>query len=231
MKYQQQVKVSQAFGKKDNVGKSIPDTIVQPDSPTKGSILRKAFARLVLRLARWRTVGDVPSSGILVGAPHTSNWDWVAMLLLMWSGGVQPRVLIKREIMDTPLRPLLRATGGISLDRKNPGGVVRDLIAEAKNGEPFLLIIAAEGTRTKGDYWKSGFYRIAKETGLPVSLGFIDGPTRTMGFGPSFMPTDDVVADMDAVRAFYADKQGVHPDRRTEPRLREEDAPDRTRTP
>ena len=185
--------------------------------------MRKALARLVLRLARWRTVGDVPRSGILVGAPHTSNWDWVAMLLLMWSGGVPPRVLIKAEIMRTPLGPLLRANGGISLDRQNPGAVVRKLVAEARSGDPFLLIIAAEGTRKKVDYWKSGFYRIAKQSGLPISMGFIDGPTRTMGFGPSLIPTVDVVADMDVVRAFYADKHGVHPQLRTEPRLREED--------
>ncbi len=188
--------------------------------------MRKAFARLVLRLARWRTVGEVPSSGILVGAPHTSYWDWVAMLLLMWSGGVAPRVLIKQEIMRTPLGPLLRANGGISLDRKNPGAVVRALVAEATAGEPFLLIIAAEGTRKKVDVWKSGFYRIAKQTGLPISMGFIDGPTRTLGFGPSFKPTDDVVADMDLIRAFYADKRGVNPELRTEPRLRDEDAAD-----
>ena len=185
--------------------------------------MRKSLARLVLRLARWRTVGDVPRSGILVGAPHTSNWDWVAMWLLMWSGGVPPRVLIKAEIMRTPLGPLLRANGGITLDRQNPGGVVRKLVAEARSGEPFLLIIAAEGTRKKVDYWKSGFYRIAKQSGLPISMGFIDGPTRTMGFGPSLIPTDDVVADMDLVRAFYADKRGVHPQLRTEPRLREEE--------
>jgi 1-acyl-sn-glycerol-3-phosphate acyltransferase len=188
------------------------------------SIVRKALARLVLRLARWRTVGQIPSSGVLVGAPHTSNWDWVAMLLLMWSGGVPPRVLIKAEIMRTPLGPLLRANGGISLDRQNPGAVVRNLLAEAKTGEPFLLIIAAEGTRKKVDYWKSGFYRIAQQTGLPISMGFIDGPTRTLGFGPTFMPTGDVVADMDVVRAFYADKRGIHPELRTEPRLRAEDA-------
>ena len=186
--------------------------------------MRKAFARLLLRLTRWRTVGEVPRSGILVGAPHTSNWDWVAMLLLMWSGGVPPRVLIKAEIMRTPLGPLLRANGGIPLDRQNPGTVVRSLLAEASSGEPFLLIIAAEGTRKKGDYWKSGFYRIAQQTGLPISLGFIDGPTRTLGFGPSFRPTGDVVADMDLVRDFYADKRGIHPHLRTEPRLREEAA-------
>jgi 1-acyl-sn-glycerol-3-phosphate acyltransferase len=150
------------------------------------------------------------------------------MLLLMWSGGVSPRVLIKAEVMRTPLGLILRANGGIALDRQNPGRVVRDLLAEATSGEaagkPFLLIIAAEGTRKKRDYWKSGFYRIARQTGLPISLGFIDGPTRTLGFGPTLLPSGDIAADMDLVRAFYADKRGIHPERRTEPRLREEDA-------
>jgi 1-acyl-sn-glycerol-3-phosphate acyltransferase len=85
-----------------------------------------------------------------------------------------------------------------------------------------LLIIAAEGTRKKADFWKSGFYRIAQQTGLPISMGFIDGPSRTVGFGPTFMPTGDVAADMDVIRAFYADKRGIRPELRTEPKLRTE---------
>ena len=184
-------------------------------------MVRSAFARLMLRLTRWKAVGRVPRSGILVGAPHTSNWDWVAMVALTWRDGVRPRVLIKRELFRGPLAPLLRATGGVPLDRKNPGATVRALLAQAKD-EDFLLIVAAEGTRKKADYWKSGFYKIARQTGLPISLGFIDGPTRTMGVGPTFTPSGDVTADMDLVRAFYADKRGVHPELRTEPRLREE---------
>ena len=183
--------------------------------------MRKAFARLMLRLTRWHAVGQVPTTGILVGAPHTSNWDWVAMVALTWRDGVRPRVLIKRELFRGPLAPLLRATGGVPLDRKNPGATVRALLGQAKD-EDFLLIVAAEGTRKKADFWKSGFYKIARQTGLPISLGFIDGPTRTMGVGPTFTPSGDVTADMDLVRAFYADKRGVHPELRTEPRLREE---------
>ena len=186
--------------------------------------MRKALARLVIRLSRWRTVGRCPRSGILVGAPHTSNWDWIAMLLLTWQDGVQARVLIKRELFRGPLALLLRATGGIPLDRRNPGEAVRALLAQANDDEQFLLVLAAEGTRGKADYWKSGFYRIAQQTGLAISLGFIDGPTRTMGFGPTFLPTGDVGADMDRVRAFYADKGGIHPELRTEPRLREEES-------
>lgn len=188
------------------------------------ALVRRAVARTALRVSRWRIEGSVPTSGILVGAPHTSNWDWVAMLVLLWSDGVQPRVLIKREAFRGPLGPLLRATGGIPLDRRNPGDVVRSMLARASGDDRFLLVIAAEGTRTKGTLWKSGFYRIAQQTGLPISLGFIDGPSRTIGFGPTFRPSGDLRADMDLVRAFYADKRGVHPERRTEPRLREEDA-------
>ena len=176
----------------------------------------------MLRLTRWQAVGSVPPTGILVGAPHTSNWDWVAMLLLTWRDGVQAHVLIKRELFRGPLAPLLRATGGVPLDRRNPGATVRALLAQAERDERFLLVLAAEGTRGKGEFWKSGFYRMSQQTGLPVTLGFVDGPTRTMGFGPTFLPTGDVTADMDLVRAFYADKHGIHPELRTVPRLREE---------
>lgn len=184
--------------------------------------MRSRLARAVLRLARWSAVGDVPRSGILVGAPHTSNWDFVMMLLIMWRGGVTPRVLIKHSLFQGPLGWLLTKLGGVSLDRDNPGAVVRDLVREARSGEPFLLILAAEGTRTKGEYWKSGFWRIARDARLPISLAFIDGPSRTAGFGPTIEASDDVVAVMDQVREFYRDKRGIHPERRTEPRLREE---------
>ena len=64
--------------------------------------------------------------------------------------------------------------------------------------------------------------RIARDTGLPVTLGYVDGRTRTAGLGPTLHPTGDVAADMDRIRAFYADKTGMRPENRTEPRLREE---------
>jgi 1-acyl-sn-glycerol-3-phosphate acyltransferase len=194
-------------------------------------MIRRKLAALVLRVVRWRAVGEVPRVGVLVGAPHTSYWDWVVMLVIMWNGGVSPRVLIKKELFSGPLGPLLRATGGIPVDREHPSALIRMLMTQARSDEPFLLVIAAEGTRKKGEYWKSGFYRIARAARVPVALGFVDRPTRTMGFGPSFVPTGDVRADMDLVRAFYADKHGIHPELRTEPRLREEDRPPRgTRT-
>ena len=86
------------------------------------------------------------------------------------------------------------------------------------------IVIPPEATRSIGTYWKSGFRRIAADAGIPIVLTYLDGPSRTGGYGPIFHPTSDVVADMDRIRAFYADKHGLRPDRFTEPRLREEEA-------
>jgi 1-acyl-sn-glycerol-3-phosphate acyltransferase len=185
-------------------------------------LLRRNLARVLLRLARWRAVGRPPVKGVLVGAPHTSNWDWVLTMLLAWTNDVQIRLLVKQEFFRGPFAPLLRATGGVPLDRANPGATIRDLLADAKDDETFLLGIAAEGTRSKVDHWKSGFYRISQQTGLPITLAFLDAPSRTVGFGPTFEPTGDLGADMDRIRAFYADKRGINPALAGEPRLREE---------
>jgi 1-acyl-sn-glycerol-3-phosphate acyltransferase len=185
-------------------------------------LLRRNLARLVLRAVRWKTVGTVPQRAVLVGAPHTSNWDWVLTMLLAWDYNIQIRLLVKQEFFRGPLAPVLRATGAIALDRTNPGGTIRDLLLEAEGDEPFVLGIAAEGTRSKGEYWKSGFYRIAQQSGLPITLAFLDAPSRTVGWGPTFAPSGDVRADMDRIRGFYADKTGLKPENFTPPRLREE---------
>ena len=185
-------------------------------------LVRRTLARLILRAAGWRTVGEVPQRGVLVGAPHTSNWDWVLTLLLGWDYGIQIRLLVKKEFFRGPLAPLLRWTGAVALDRADPGVTIRDLLAEAEGDEPFVIGVAAEGTRSKGEYWKSGFYRMAQQSGLPITLAFLDAPSRRVGWGPTFFPTGDVRADMDRIREFYADKTGIKPEGFTPPRLRDE---------
>jgi len=185
-------------------------------------LLRRTFARVALRACRWKAVGTVPDRGVLVGAPHTSNWDWVLTVLLAWTYGINIKLLVKKELFTGPLGWLLRATGAVELDRKNPASTIKELLVEAEGGDPWLLGLAAEGTRERGDYWKSGFYRIAQQTGLGITLAFIDAPSRRVGWGPTFHPSGDVKADMDLVREFYADKTGIRPEGFTPPRLREE---------
>ncbi|WP_460799211.1 1-acyl-sn-glycerol-3-phosphate acyltransferase [Microbacterium sp. GXF0217] len=187
-------------------------------------MLKRLLARLFWTFSRWTLVGakapDRPT--VLIGAPHTSNWDFVLMLAIAWRLGIDVHWLGKKSLFQGWRGPIMRRLGGIPVDRDDPARVVSDVITQVDAGAVFGLVITPDGTRGGNEYWKSGFYRIARQTGMPVTLGFVDRTTMTTGLGPSFEMTGDVASDMDRIRAFYADKSGARPERRTEPRLREE---------
>lgn len=189
-------------------------------------MIRSFLARVFWACSRWRLstapAPDRPS--ILIGAPHTSNWDFVLMLAIAWRLRIRFHWLGKDSLFRSWRGPIMRALGGIPVDRRNPQGLVADIVARRAAGEVFSLVVTPEGTRGSGTYWKSGFYRIARDADMPVVLGFVDRTTMTSGLGETIQLTGDVGADMDQVRAFYADKSGFRPELRTEPRLREEDS-------
>lgn len=191
--------------------------------------MRRRLAGLGWRVSGYRLIGQpLPDGpGIVIGAPHTSNWDFFAVLAAMWTQGRPMRVLVKKSWFRPPVGWVLRAVGGIPVDRDNPAGVVEELTSRVRHGTgEGLLVMAPEGTRSRRTYWKSGFYRIALGANLPVTLASIDAGRREVEIGPTLRMTGDVHSDMDRIRAFYADKFGIHPDRRTEPRLRAEDVED-----
>jgi 1-acyl-sn-glycerol-3-phosphate acyltransferase len=76
-----------------------------------------------------------------------------------------------------------------------------------------VLAVQPEGTRKRVPYWKSGFYFIAKGAGVPIAMTYLDYQRKEGGFGPLLIPSADVDADVRAIREFYADKKGKHPDR------------------
>ena len=188
--------------------------------------MRRLLARLVLALSRYKITGAPPEDPVcvMVAAPHTSNWDFILMIAMAWHTGVSPVWLGKKEMFWGPLAPLFRAMGGIAVDRENPSGLAATIAERARGGHVSAIVIPPEATRSIGTHWKSGFRRIAADAGIPIVLTYLDGPTRTGGYGPVFHPSADVVADMDRIRAFYADKRGLRHDRFTEPRLPEEGA-------
>lgn len=190
-------------------------------------IVRPLLARAYWAFSRYRLRSEPPPAGgsaVLIGAPHTSNWDFVLMLAICWRHGFAPLWLGKHTLFKAPFGGVMRALGGIPVIRDNPGRLVEEIVARVRSGQKFFLVITPEGTRQRGKLWKSGFYRIARDADLPVVLGYVDSATRTAGLGPTIHLTDDVRADMDQVRAFYADKRGIHPEDFTPPLLREERA-------
>jgi len=185
------------------------------------------LARVWLKLWRWRAVdvGEaVPAKCVMIAAPHTTNWDFPIMLALTKVLGTRVSFLGKRSLFKGPMGPLMRRFGGVAIDRSAPGGMVAALAAEFGRHEQLVLMIPAEGTRSKTEYWKSGFYRIAEQAQVPIMLAFVDRNTRTGGFGPSIMPSGDMLADMDKIRAFYDGKEGLKRGRFGPIRLKEEAA-------
>ncbi len=146
------------------------------------------------------------------------------MLMIGWKLDIDLRWLGKKSLFKGIAGPFMRGLGGIAVDRENPSKVVGEVIETLREGEVISLVVTPDGTRTNTGYWKSGFYRIARDTGMPVVLGYVDRDTMTTGLGITIELTGDVPADMDKVRAFYADKAGFTPSKKVTPRLREEDA-------
>ena len=184
-----------------------------------------ALARACLAVVGWRAVDDVPKEPkyVLIAAPHTSNWDGVLMLLCGAASGVRPTWVAKHTLFRPPLGWLLRATGGIPVDRRVRTHAVEHFAELLRTHEKLCLAVPPEGTRGRAPYWKSGFYRVAQTAGVPICLGFLDYGRKRGGFGPVVHPTGDIRADMDVIRAFYADKKGLYPENQGPVRLQQED--------
>lgn len=189
-------------------------------------MIRRLLARAYWLCSRW-TLSTEPAPTrptVLIGAPHTSNWDFVLMLAISWRLGIPVRWLGKASLFAGWRGPVMRALGGIPVQRDDASRVVAEVVERVRSGEVFGLVVTPDGTRGGNTHWKSGFYRIARATDIPVTLGYVDRTTMTTGLGPTIELTGDVAADMDVIRAFYADKAGLRPERRTEPRLQNEAA-------
>lgn len=186
--------------------------------------MKHALARLVLRLTGWRLRDPVPTLRryVLIAAPHTSNWDLLYLLALAWSAGVSVSWMGKHTLFPPLLGRVMRWLGGIPVRRERRNDLVSQLRELFRERSDLILVVPAEGTRDRVEYWKSGFYRIALASDVPVVPGYLHYPTRCGGFGAPLHLSGDIARDMDALRSFYADKVGRHPESAGPVRLREE---------
>ncbi|HTY98419.1 MAG TPA: 1-acyl-sn-glycerol-3-phosphate acyltransferase [Rhodocyclaceae bacterium] len=174
--------------------------------------MRQWISRFILRLLGWTPVDlpQRPERAVLVVYPHTSNWDFPLGVLFKAAVGLNVRWAGKDTLFRGPMGPFMRWLGGIAINRREPAGIVERLAA-ALEREPFLLAITPEGTRSLRPGWKSGFYRIARRTGLPVVLGTIDYGGRRVGLIDCFQLSGDEDADMARIAACFRDCRGRRP--------------------
>ena len=165
----------------------------------------RKFCGWALRKLGWTAVEPPVEEKkcIILGVPHTSIWDFAISYLYYKSVGGDPRIMIKKERFFPPLGWLLRALGAIPVDRSNSGTLIRSLIHEMNACETFHLALAPEGTRKPVRRWKNGYHLIARETGVPVYLGYFDWKRKRVGRGQKIELTDDANADTRRIQALY----------------------------
>lgn len=163
------------------------------------------FARSALFIMRWKVKGRLPDQKkyVLIAAPHTSNWDFVFFLLVIFKLKIPVHWMAKHTLFSWPFRWLLIHLGGIPIDRSTKGDTVGTMTRAFAGSARLIITIAPSGTRSKTKHWKTGFYHIARQADVPIVCGYIDYPNRTAGIGPTHHPTGDIDTDMAAIQKFY----------------------------
>jgi 1-acyl-sn-glycerol-3-phosphate acyltransferase len=181
--------------------------------PRRGNKLSKKGAQAIMRAAGWRIIGETPDEPkmLLLGAPHTSNWDYIFTMLTVFSLGVDLHFVAKQSLFKEPLGGVMRFSGGVPIDRQTSEGFVDQMIAEFNERDAFVLAIMPEGTRGKVHKWRSGFYHIAQGAGVPIVLVIFDYGNKIMHIGPTFYPTGDYEADLARIRSRFEGIRGKNP--------------------
>lgn len=193
-------------------------TAPAPDYPMPPPAFRRNRPRLLqvlgrayLRLGGWRVEGawpEVPKCVAIV-APHTSNWDFFLGLGILFGMDLKVSWLGKHAIFRPPVGGLLRRLGGIPIDRRAAHGVVGACVDAFTEAQAMLLALSPEGTRRSGGAWKSGFYHIAVQAGVPILPVSFDFPTHVIRFMAPFLPTGDLEGDLPRLMALFEGARGL----------------------
>jgi len=183
------------------------------------------IGRFWLWAFKWKVQSDIPDikKYVVVGAPHTSNWDFPFGLAMLYTLKIRLSWMGKDALFRPPLGYLLRSMGGIAIARDDRHGTVEQTVERLERAERLIIGIAAKGTRKKTEYWKSGFYWIALRANVPIVCCYLDYEKKLARIGFTVYPSGDVREDMKKIRSFYQNIQGKKPEYADNIYLKEED--------
>ncbi|MEP6632792.1 MAG: 1-acyl-sn-glycerol-3-phosphate acyltransferase [Luteimonas sp.] len=167
----------------------------------------------LLQRGGWHVQGELPdlAKAVVIGAPHSSNWDGLWVYFASTAMGLDIRILGKPALFKIPLLGfILRRYGGFPASQDPELSVLEQASTLFGNSERLWYGLAPEGTRKQVSRWKIGFWKIAKANGVPIVPVYLHYPDKVIGIGPVFYPSDDMRADIERLRAFYRPFQGKH---------------------
>jgi 1-acyl-sn-glycerol-3-phosphate acyltransferase len=171
----------------------------------------KAAGRAYLRLSGWRIEGEFPLERkfVLIVAPHTSNWDFLLGVAILFATEMRVSWLGKHALFKAPFRTFLRWLGGIPVDRRASHGVVGECVRAFAEVSTLMLALSPEGTRKGVSQWKTGFYQIAVKAGVPIFPVGFDYRDHVVRFMPMFKPSGDLACDLPLIQAQFASVKGL----------------------
>ena len=175
----------------------------------------KKFVSFIFKLIGWdiedNSPVDVDQCVIVVG-PHTSNWDFILGRMAFVKYGIKPKILIKKSLFFFPLGLLMRALGGIPVNRQKNTNITDQAVSLFKKYKQLYMVFTPEGTRSYNPNWKKGFYYIALKAQVPIYICYIDFKNKKGGFHSRFNPTGDVEKDIDYIKSVLSNYKGRFPE-------------------
>ena len=180
-------------------------------------VIFKILGKAIIRVIGWKVDQHLKADFkrcVMIAAPHTSNWDFVICRAALGVMDINVRFTIKIEWTKGILGWLLTYLGAIGIDRNpkdkrsEPISYVDAMVSLFEENEELAMLITPEGSRKRMEQWKTGFYHVAKNAGVPIAFGYMDYQTKTAGIGKVMWPGDDMEADMREIMKFYV---GIHP--------------------
>ena len=162
----------------------------------------------------WAVEGalPLPDKAVVMGGPHTSNWDFLVFVGAMEKLGVEASYIGKASLFRWgPMARFMRGLGGIPVERGQRNDLVAQVSTRLREADRMLLVIAPEGTREATRLWRMGFYRIALAAGVPIVPGGPDYGRKAAVFGPPIWPTGDADADLAPAFDFFRSLVPRHP--------------------
>ena len=181
----------------------------------KNAKLKKFLAKLFFKIIGWKMGhADTQSArhSVMLAAPHTSNWDLPIALAAFWIMGLNLRYLIKSEYTRGPFGWFFKWTGAIGVDRSKARNNLTEVAIDLLKNYEMVLMVPAEGTRKRVEKWRTGFYRIANEAKVPISLGTLDYENKVASVIDVFHPTGEFEKDMEYIQEQYRNISGKYPE-------------------